>query len=172
MKSLGWEIPGNFPFPGKREGNFLGLENSRVTGNFRFLGIPISREFPYLGKLPWHGNSWGIGIPVEWEFPKPREFPGNRNSLRHGKFPSHGNSHAMEISQTTGISWEIGTNDSSACCWRERAFLSAICNPVMCTHCLVAATRIWDNTNMHQWACAWWSRLWVVCVCIEHGVVA
>ena len=86
MGSLGWEIPGNFPFPGKRAGNFLtsGIPEFREFPEVR--EIPVSREIPKVREFPVAQE-----FPEARETPKPREIPGKQ------EFP--GNSR-------TGNSWE------------------------------------------------------------------
>ena len=71
--SLGREIPGNFPFPGKR------------AGNFRTSGIPEIREIP--GNFPGISRDSGISREISREFPVSREFPGKISREISQEFP-------------------------------------------------------------------------------------
>ena len=64
MGSLGREIPGNFPFPGKRAGNFWTTRIPEFRVFPEVWEFPVSQEFPVVWELP-----------EAQEFPEPWEFP-------------------------------------------------------------------------------------------------
>ena len=84
--SLGREIPGNFPFPGKQAGNF------RTSGIPEFREFPVAREFPVSREIPEVREfPKAREIPEPREIPKIREIPGNFPQKFPGKFPYLGN---------------------------------------------------------------------------------
>ena len=85
-----------FPFPGKRAGNFRtsGIPEFREFPEVREIPGKIPGKFPYLGKFPRyrnfqrHGNfPWLGNFPYLGKFPNHGKFPNRGKFLGNGKFP-------------------------------------------------------------------------------------